>query len=1300
MFILLFALANPCFGQLERSVVEGTVTDPQGAFVPGVKVTVTAQETNISVPTTTNRAGYFRVTSLIPGKYHVHFEVSGFSPLDLVDIVVPAGQAVRADATLQLGTTVQTVEVSAATSMVQTAATDFSTTIGTSTIQEVPLAGRDLQQLVLFVPGVVGNGPPGSNFGFNSQFGTFPDPTHLTGSDVSVNGGQTGTNAWYLDGNFNTASGSAEALVVDPSPDAVSEFQAITNGFSAEYGRSGGAVFSTVLKSGANQVHGDLYEYVRNSYFNARNPFTSIGSNGQIIPQDQLRYNNFGGTIGGPIVIPHLYNGKNKSFFFFSYSESILHLNGSDVLTVPTPLMKAGNFSEDPNTAQYGIWNPYSTVGPAPDGTYARSAFGTPVAGSPIGCTGAIGAATAMNPTSADCNFATQIPTNMLSKTAAFFMNSFPNPNYLSPLSNAPLAAGGAYRIASNYLGAVGSSQDSGNISLKVDHQWSDKSRYFGEWLFNPGFYNNYRLPWTGAAFPQSIGFGSVLPMNFANQIIAVGNTYTLNPSTINEFRASFSRQYYTTHPETGGYPNSVTDLTAVQQELAPIGITLWGQTPQPSFQLSGPDGSSIAFGPTAWVSNYTATESYTILDNVTKIIGKHTLRTGFVYRLSHAAEFQGSPTELYWPGPVSGTVNPVTGLGGGGVGLAGFEMGAVMQAVGNNGNAVDTAWNPYVRFGYWGAYLQDDFRVTPKFTLNVGVRYDINESFNSRQQPISRLCYTCIDSFSGLEGTVQYAGQVSGWPRGSNIIPANLNDIGPRFNFAWTPFADRKTVIRGGFDVFFSNAYSSVNSEQSIENENGWKENYFWRGSSTPNCPAFSGQCVAWSLDDVGNKSALLTPVDNGLFPAQSGGFAANEYTGTAESIVKPVHDPMVTTWTLEVQRELPGNMALTVGYVGSHGTHLAGNMWHSWDYVSTANLIKYGSSINNVVPITNYYSGQAASALTQVYGTSELPISSLLVPYPMWTYWGQVEQFNGENVYHSLQVRLQKRYSHGLNFDLAYTWSKNITNALVGGLQATDIDPIHDSGIYSGWTGGRNGAVAGSTGNGYAVGIGSYYQNPDDTRADRAVSSNDIPQVLNFAATYQLPFGVGQKYMNRKNPLNYLVGGWKFIQNFNAESGVPLAIQGPCDALTCRPDLVGNPKAVPGGQNANHWINAAAFLPPYGADQTYWANPVKTDPRWYQFGTAGPVLPSLRSPGYWNFDTSLTKQFHVTEADYFEFRWEMFNALNHQNPGLPNTGYCLPPNPDGSTDAVHQAGCQFGRITNVQTDPRAMEFALKFFF
>jgi hypothetical protein len=177
-------------------------------------------------------------------------------------------------------------------------------------------------------------------------------------------------------------------------------------------------------------------------------------------------------------------------------------------------------------------------------------------------------------------------------------------------------------------------------------------------------------------------------------------------------------------------------------------------------------------------------------------------------------------------------------------------------------------------------------------------------------------------------------------------------------------------------------------------------------------------------------------------------------------------------------------------------------------------------------------------------------------------------------------------------------------------------------------------------------------------------------------------------------------VLGNWRLAGNFTAQSGVPLSITGPCNQVTCRPNIVGNPTAVPGGQNANDWINAAAFEPVFGNNQSFWANPNLNAPQEYVFGTAGEYLPYLRSPAFWNLDASLIKDFHFTETRYVQFRWELYNALNHQNLGLPNTNYCLPPGPGGATNLVQQAGCSFGRITNVQTDPRALQFALKVYF
>ncbi|MGI8962758.1 MAG: carboxypeptidase regulatory-like domain-containing protein, partial [Bryobacteraceae bacterium] len=597
---LVVSFALTLEAQLNRGVIEGVVTDPQGAAVPDVAIKVTSIDTNVVLPTKTNGAGFYRVIDLVPGDYRVTFQAGGFSILDLTNVKVSAGEVIRADAQLKLGTSVQSVQVAAEVPLVETGASDFSTTVDTRTIRDTPLQGRDLQQLVFQVPGVVANGPPGSNFGFNSQFGSFPDPTHVQGSDVSVNGGKSGASAWYLDGNLNLSS-MAQNVVVNPSPDATSEFQAITTAFSAEYGRTGGAVFNVVLTSGTNKVHGSLYEYGRNSFFNARNPFTSISASGEIIPQNQLHYNNFGGTLGGPVVLPHIYNGKNKTFFFFSWDTSLLHLNGNQVFTVPTPLMRQGNFSEDPNTALYGIWNPYSTVGPNSNGIFQRTAFGTPSPGNPYGANGCqnsaieAGATTNIRP----CNFSPQLPPSMLDPTAMFFVKSFPLPNYLDPLATCTLAQGGAYRICNNYLGSVGSSQDSHNISLKIDENWSDKSHFFAEWLFNPLTYNNNRLPWTGPTFP-AVGFGSNLPFDMTNQIIAIGHTYTLTPTLINEFRASYSRGFYTTHPEMGGYPDSISGVSAVQQQLAPFQIPEFPPTPVPSWYINTPGGGSMAFGAVA----------------------------------------------------------------------------------------------------------------------------------------------------------------------------------------------------------------------------------------------------------------------------------------------------------------------------------------------------------------------------------------------------------------------------------------------------------------------------------------------------------------------------------------------------------------------------------------------------------------------------------------------------------------------------------------------------------------------------
>lgn len=1289
-FVLPISPLAKAQAQLNRGVIEGIVTDPQGAVVPGVNITITDVDTKVSATTKSNSAGYYRVVDLVPGRYLAHFALAGFAPLDETGIQVLPGQVQRIDAALKVGATRQMVQVSAQSALLQTSPTNANTTLQSREIMNIPLSGRDLQQLVFLVPGVKSTiGPPGTTFGFNSQYAMFPDPTHIEGSDLSVNGGQAGANAWYLDGNYNVSELSMN-MVVDPSPDSVDEFQAINNSFSAQYSGTGGGVFSMVLKSGTNQLHGDVYDYLLNNALNARNPFTSISSTGQLVAVPAIHYNDFGGTLGGPVVIPHVYNGKDKTFFFVSMDTTILHELGNKVFSVPTPLEKNGDFSEDPNI-KYGLWNAMSTVGPNAQGLYDRTAYGTSAAGNPNGCLASQVVATS----GASCTFAKQLPMNAIDPVSSFFMKSFPNPNYLDPLSNAPLAAGGAYRIADNFLGGVGNYQDTYNLSIKVDENWSDKSKYFFEWLFNPTSYGLFQVPWTGATFPQdSVGWNGPYPFDNANQIAGIGNTYVLSPTLVNEFRASYTRQFLTTHPDQP-LPNSITDQSAVQAIMKSSQIPAASGYPTPYFgPISDPGGGSLEWGPTSWTNTANMAESYTILDNLTKVMGKHTITTGFMYQLEHTATIEGFPEVLGFGSGLSD--NPIIGLGGGG-GLSTF-----LQGDADNTSFTGETLPSYQRARTWGFYGQDEFHITPSFTLNLGLRYDIFGWFKTRYPVDATFCYTCTNPEEPLPGALVYT-------HGQDISPPVWHDLGPRVNFAWAPFQDKKTVVRGGYDIFYSNA-TQIQLEPGNGGglfEPGWEVENLWSKSWDPNqCASFSGGCVAFPISNTTvSKGALAFPSVTSEFPANSKGQALGQNinimgrTGAGGGD----NDPMVQMWSLQLQRELPGSLMITAGYTGTHGTHLFGDLFRRTNYVPVATDLKYKEGIHASVPITSVYSGATASDLASLYGTSSLPLSTLLLPYPFYGPLNMISPFDGMSDYNAFNLKIEKRFSHGLNLAVAYTNSKQIDNCCVAQMASMVIDPIHGTNTVGGQVN-----VVGNI-------RGQKYQNPDDRKADRSLDTYDIPQILSVAGTYELPFGAGKSFLNRRGILNQVLGGWRLTGNFIAESGIPLGISCPMDTLqatissqagtasTARCNLVGNPHIAPDSskqQQIADWINPSAFEPSFGSNQSVWANYDPTASYAWQLGNMGPVLPNYRAPGFWNLDTALTKDFHVTESKYFEFRWEAFNALNHMNLGYPNTNFCLPPTASGQTDLVHQAGCAFGRITNIQTDPRSMEFALKFYW
>jgi hypothetical protein len=1233
----------PLQASIDRGTIQGTVTDPQGALIPGAKVVVKNVETNVVLNLVTNNAGFYLAPELVPGKYSVRIESQGFSPLDILDVVVTGGKTSTADGQLKVGATSQSVEVTAATPLVETAPSNFTTAVSTHYIQDIPLPGRDLQALVQLVPGITQSlGPSGTLFGFNSAYGGFPDPDHIVGSDVSANGGPGGANAWYLDGSLNMVLGAAN-IGVNPSQDATSEFNVLNNGLAAEWGLTSGAVMNVVLKSGTNNLHGDTYDFNRNSYFNATNPFARRDAEGKPFLQPQVNWNNFGGTLGGPVYLPHLYNGKGRTFFFASYDISFLHENKPTILTVPLPNERNGNFTGDPrfaavcgvNGATNCIYNPYSTTGPDPStGLYSRTPFSTPV-----------------------------VPSNLVDPVAAFYLSSYPNPNFLDPLQQGP---GGCLDTCNNYIGPVGSSLTTHNVSVKIDHQISDKHKLFAEWLFNPSYYANYRYPWNGPTAQTQTGVEGAEPYRTVNQIVALGLTSMFTPTLVNEARVNFTRQ----NVKPGINSDAAAGTSATLAEVKALNLYL--SVPYntvPNISVGGVGN----FGIQSWQNATSGAEAVTILDNLTKVLNKHTLKTGMMYRRDMAWYETGFPTALGFGGGL--TADPVNSQGG--AGLAQFLMGAV-----DEGSSYTGAYHsPWQSSNYWGVFAQDDFRVSPKLTLNFGLRYEI---FGA---PVERHNDITIFDFNGLNPDINYKGRIdyAATPQhpGRNMLPTHHGDLGPRLSFAWTPFANHKTVIRGGYGIIYSNSfYTAIAPQLTGGSETGYSQYLFWNGDFSYKRPAFqlSKGAPALNFPDL---SAIKQTDD--------------QFLGGQASIASPgSKDPYVQQWSINVQRELPANMMINVGYVGTHGTHLIGDSFRAMDYVPTAERLSLRENINN--PVTT------DPAIGALYGCGTACPGYLVdVPYPQYN--GVVNQIPGDgfNRYNSFQMKFEKRYSQGLNLIAAYTIQKNIesVNPPLGGLDIGALTPTT--------LGGRAlGRVNNPTS---ALGV----EDPDNRNRYIALAPDDIPQILNLAGTYELPFGKGKPFLNQGGAVGAILGGWKLTQNWNFQRGVPLGFSAPCNAISCTANLIGDPSSGRASktrvERENQWFNANAFEAPFGSDPaviqgiTTGTNPDGTpfnynsDP-WWTLGNAGKEISTGRAPGFWNSDATLAKDFHFSESRYLEFRWETLNTFNHQSLAVPNTGWCLPPNADGSVDVVHVFGCQFGKITNVQIDPRAMEFGLKFYW
>ncbi|MBE7157260.1 MAG: TonB-dependent receptor, partial [Rhodospirillales bacterium] len=888
------------------ATLTGTITDPSGAAVAGATLTIHSNATGNDLPTVTaDNGGHYSVTNLPPGTYNITVKQPGFETYSAPNVVLNVAQVRTLDAKLTTGQVNQTITVQESSTPVETSTAEQAGTITGTQVRELELNNRNFQQLVLLQPGVSATLPDQIGFGLSNS------------TSISVNGARANANNWTVDGADINDSGSNGTLLNVPSIDAIQEFTLERSTYDAAYGRSGGGQVLVATKSGTNEYHGDAYEFVRNDFFNANNELL----NAQGADRPVERYNDFGFTVGGPLMIPKVYNrNRNKTFFFWSEEWRKESTPAETTVNTPTAQELAGTFPG-----------------------------AIPVA--PAGCVTAAGGTSTINPA-------------CYSRNATAYLNNI--------FSVYPGANGG------NTL-AVGTSQLNNfrQDLVRGDENFTDKLHFYVRLIQD--------------TIPQNMPFGLFSSTNYpgvANTALsvpgknAVGNlTYTITPKIVNELEYAYSFGGIDANATgTANDPAFASQLTGITAYPDP-----YGRTPALTF------ASGAITGPTSASSPYFERNiDQNVFDNLSIILGNHTLRTG--YSAMFMRKTENGPV-----GPAAFTFNNANGDPE----FANFLLG---QAFNYTQQSQDTI--PNLHYTSQEAYIQDDWKVSSKFTLNLGLRWsffptptDVNNTLNNFVPSLYNpaLAPTIVTNASGAgafaPGAVNAGNYVNGLifpngtacnnakalnsaavcsPYGSLVNPNRYNNLGPRIGFAWDPIGDGKTAIRGGYGMFYDRPANGL-----------WEQNAFTNPPRVQTATIFNNTTETLNLFDDPLGGAAGAPTGPGhLIASGDPQFKASYYQD----------------FNFSIQREIFKGSRLEVAYVGTLGRHLVGDF----------NL------------------NQPTLATRQANPTAP---EQALVPYPGYDVILTRDPVFNSN-YNSLQVTFNRQMSHNLSVGLAYTWSKFLTN------------------------------------------------------------------------------------------------------------------------------------------------------------------------------------------------------------------------------------------------------------------------------
>jgi len=1168
LFSLLVLAGGPALAQQDRGTFTGIVTDPAGLAVPNVDITVENVQTGAIYKSRTNELGQYTIPNLPVGRYRLTFEAPGFRTTVRDGLSLSVAQVARVDVQLELGATTESVTVTAEVPLLQTESPDVGTTLDSRRVIDLPLSfsgGRYPEDFAYrLTPGVEGdnwtsriNGSP-----------AFAKEVLLEGASATI----------YIQGHFGESSVSLEA---------VEEFKVQTSGMSAEYGRTAGGIFNFVMKSGTNEPHGSGMFQFRNESLNAN----SFANNAYGRPRPRDRRHNWALSFGGPVLIPKVYDGRNKSFFYLAF-EKYKDQNrgtGTPSRTVPTLPWYDGDMSNYLTGELLGrdalgrpvyrgqIYDP-ATVRALPDGTIIRDPFPGNI-----------------------------IPKSRMSRVARnvaeIMKKHYPPMVEGAMINNSFFPTFNTYKFEQKQFSIKGDHYISTQHKLSGVFAWIDRPRILldqgGLWDFND---------------PEGGPFSKARLQKVETHMGRFSYDWTIRPNLLNHLGLAFNRQFNPSRSLHYDEPGAkILGISGIDQEHN-----------YPEINWSG--GDRVSLDPIGYITNdFLVGTTWEALNTLSWIKGRHSFKFGIDWKRSTLSDhFVPTPGSFNFSADLTG----LPGFAKTGHPFASFFLGAVSSA--------SVPIDPPMTSDMYSiaAFVQDDIKVNPRLTLNIGLRWEAQPQQTEWHDRLHNFNPKLIDPWTGLPGAVEFAGKGPGRNGRRYFYDNQWNDFAPRFGFAYR--ATNFMAVRGAYGVFFN-----------ARTPNDWAGAPYGRkyGFTQENRIPPAGNYPAFNWDDGYRGRVTQASLD----PSNK-----QDFWGLVSWDPDGGKVAYTQQWNFNLQFELPAQMVLDLGYVGTKSTGLIANQLRQLNQMDPK-VLQLGDMLGQWISSEADLPPQA-KALGAVYPWTKvppeqrpmggwLPIQQTLQPFPQIMYWNTILSYNsplGFSTYHALQIQWNKRYSHGLSWLANYTFSKSISNL---------------SSNFSTWTN-------------YGRPL-DYY----NLRLEKAVSDYDITHTVKIGLSYELPFGKGRKFGSNWHPIiDALLGGWEFQYLGNYRSGMPLGFPGtgiPNFNEATNRAVFENPRGEPlmVHFDESKFDLSNVSTPGFAAHKIINTKIVR-DTRRYELGNAAFRVSQARGFPYYTEDMGLHKNFTVAEKYRFQIRWEMLNALNRHR---------------FSTIETHPASPLFGQVTGV---------------